>query len=440
MNERLVRTLYTVAWGLVVPGVALYLLWRSLRQREYREHWGERFLGRGATFDGEGEVVWLHAVSLGETRAAQVLIEQLAQARPQACFVLTHMTPTGRAAGEAISAALPGRVRVRYLPYELPFALRCFFVEVRPCLGIVMETEVWPNLLFVADEVGVPMLLANARLSERSLARARRFDTLLRAAARSFVRILAQTEADRTRLVTLYDGRIDVTGNVKFDHTPDPALIARGQARRGDHPVALLASSREGEELLLLDALKKMEPDPNFSNFSVWIVPRHPQRFGEVRSLLENVEAKAGTREAKLHAGKTMGVDRGGTLSSVFLGDTMGEMPMYYALADVTLMGGSFGPFGSQNLIESCAVGTPVILGPSTFNFAQVAADAIAAGAAIQVATMEDALREVRKLLRDPGQLDRMRSAALAFARAHRGATARTATVAQELLSAPRAR
>jgi 3-deoxy-D-manno-octulosonic-acid transferase len=408
MNERSARVLYTAAWWLAAPLVALYLLWRSVRQAEYRQYWRERFLGHGAAWPVESETIWLHAVSVGETRAAQPLLEQLAQARPHSRFVLTHMTPTGRAVGEAIAAALPGRVRVRYLPYEYPFALRRFFSQLRPRLGIVMETEVWPNLLFAAREAGVPMVLANARLSERSRARAQRFGTLLRAAAKAFVRILAQTEADRERLAQLYDGAIEVTGSMKFDHSPDAALVARGRSRRGDRPVILLASSRDGEEALLLDALpKELEPDPIF-----WIVPRHPQRFNEVRHLIQ----------------KKMGS------GSIFLGDTMGEMAMYYALADVTLMGGSFLPFGSQNLIESCAVGTPVILGPSTFNFSQAAQNAVAAGAALQVATMTEALSAALALLADADRLAAMRTAALAFAHAHRGATARTVAVLTNLL------
>ncbi len=418
MSERLARALYTIAWWLTVPLVALYLLWRGLRQREYLHHWGERFLGHGAPTPQSGAVLWLHAVSVGETRAAQPLIEALLRARPDAHLVLTHMTPTGRAVGQSLAQQWPGRISVRYLPYELGPAQRHFLRQVRPQLGIVMETEVWPNLLFAARAAGLLMVLANARLSEKSAARAQRLSTLIRAAARGFTRILAQTEADRARLARFYDGPIEVLGNLKFDLTPNPEHVAAGRAQHR-RPTLLLASSREGEEALLLDALKekKSSSDPN-SFHDVWIVPRHPQRFDEVEKLCAAYGRPVVRRSKK-----------SGSDEDFFLGDTMGEMALYYALADVTIMGGSFGPFGSQNLIESCAVGTPVIVGPSTYNFAQVVRDAVAAGAAIQVASMSEAVDAARALLGEPDRLASMRAAAQAFAQIHRGATHRTVAV-----------
>ncbi len=422
MSEHFSRALYTAAWWLATPLVALYLLWRGRRQREYLKHWGERFCGTGARPAPGGVVHWLHAVSVGETRAAQPLIDALLQQRPDAHLVLTHMTPTGRAVGESIARNWPGRISVRYLPYELGPAQWRFLREVQPRLGIVMETEVWPKLLFAARKAGVPMVLVNARLSEKSAARAQRFATLIRAAAQGFTRILAQTEADRTRLARFYDGPIDVLGNLKFDLAPAPELIAQGHALRSTQPTVLLASSREGEETLLLDALaaKQCSSDPNYLN--VWIVPRHPQRFDEVEKLCAS-RGLTLLRRSKQSA-KQLGSDQ-----HYFLGDTMGEMPLYYALADVTLMGGSFGPFGSQNLIESCAVGTPVIVGPSTYNFAQVVRDAVATGAAVQVADMNEAVHVARALLGDVPRLESMRTAARAFAQAYGGATQRAVRV-----------
>lgn len=433
MNARLARVLYSAAWWAAAPLVALYLLWRSVRQREYQRFWAERFLGAGAMPPAAGEILWLHAVSVGETRAAQPLIERLAAQRPDAHFVLTHMTPTGRAVGEGLALSLPGRAMVRYLPYEFGFALRRFLREVRPTLGIVMETEVWPNLLFAAREAGLPMVLVNARLSEKSLARALRFDALIRAAAQGFTQIVAQTEADHVRLAKIFSGRIDVVGNVKFDLAPSRELIERGHAMRGQRPTILLASSREGEEALLLDAIaaEKIEPAPDF-----WIVPRHPQRFDEVEKFVASRGIHM-TRRSQLNEKSGNEKSESGLF---FLGDSMGEMAMYYAAADVTLMGGSFLPFGSQNLIESCAVGTPVIVGPSTFNFAQVAQDAVAAGAALQVMTMREALRTANDLIGDRTRLERMRAAALAFAQGHRGATARTVEILAELIESRAAR
>ena len=428
-RQRLALALYSAAWAIALPLAALYLLWRSTAQREYRRHWAERFLGHGASPPPGRPLIWLHAVSVGETRAAQPLIERLARDLPQAAFLLTHMTPTGRAVGQSIVAALPGRVVQRYLPYDVPFTVARFLREVRPSLGVVMETEVWPNLLHATRRAGVPMLLANARLSEKSSERGRRFAALLKPAAAGFERIAAQSEVDRRRIAQWYDGPIDVTGNLKFDLSADEALVDAGRALRmawGSRPVWLFASTRDGEEALVLEAWArhrgKFDSDPN-----LLIVPRHPQRFDEVAALIEGqglacLRRSQGPWPADVPAG------------AVLLGDTMGEMALYYAAADVALIGGSLRDFGAQNLIEACAVGTPVVLGPSTFNFAQAAADAIGSGAALQVRDADEALAAMAALSQDRDRLERMRAAARAFAAAHRGATARIAAIARELL------
>lgn len=430
-KQRLALAAYSAAWWLAAPLAALYLLWRSLAQREYRRHWGERFLGRGAAPPAGRPLIWVHAVSVGETRAAQPLIEQLARELPEASFLLTHTTPTGRAVGQSIVAALAGRVAQRYLPYDLRFAVARFLHETRPSVGVIMETEVWPNLLQATRRSAVPMLLANARLSEKSAARGRRFAALLEPAAEAFDRIAAQSDADRARIARWYGRPIDVTGNLKFDLAVSGALVDAGRALRagwGERPLWLFASTRDGEEALLLDAWMrrggKFDSDPN-----LLIVPRHPQRFDEVAQLIEArglacLRRSRGVWPQSLPAG------------TVLLGDTMGEMALYYAAADVALIGGSLRDFGAQNLIEACAVGTPVVLGPSTFNFAQAAADATAAGAALQVGDADEALAAMDALCRDPQRLRAMGEAALGFASAHRGATARVANLARELLPA----
>lgn len=427
-GQRAARLAYTVGWWLALPLAALYLLWRSLNQPEYRRHWAERFLGRGPRPPSGAPVVWVHAVSVGETRAAQPLIEQLARELPGAAFVLTHMTPTGRAVGQSIAAALPGRLVQRYLPYDVPAALARFLREVKPDAGVVMETEVWPNLLHATRGAGIPMLLANARLSEKSAAQGARFDALVRPAAAGFTRIAAQSDADRARLARWYEGPIDVIGNLKFDLAVDEGLVRAGRELKstwGGRPVWLAASTREGEEALLLAALRrqrgKLESDPIFV-----VVPRHPQRFDDVAQLVE-AQGFACLRRSR-------GPWRAPPRDAVLLGDTMGEMALYYAAADVALIGGSLLDFGAQNLIESCAVGTPVLLGPSTFNFAQAAADAAAAGAALNVRDADDALAAMARLTQDAAELARMRAAALAFAAAHRGATARAVAILRELL------
>ncbi len=427
MTPALARRLYTLAWWCALPGAAIYLIRRALRQREYLRHWGERFLGRGARATG-APAIWVHAVSFGETRAAQPLIEALARMHPLAHFVLTHMTPTGRVAGEAIARALPGRVAQRYLPYDVPCAVRRFLSEARPAAGVLMETEAWPNLLHAAHAAGVPVALVNARLSERSAAKARRYGALIRPAAATLARVAAQSEADRDRIAAIYDGPIDVFGNLKFDLAPLPQLVEQGRqarARWGERPVWLAASTRDGEEALILDAFARREP----SRALLAIVPRHPQRFDEVARLI-NARGFEAVRRSSMQWHAAPGE------RAVLIGDSMGEMAMYYAAADVALIGGSLLPYGSQNLIEACAAGTPVVLGPSTFNFAQAAADALAAGAALQVTDADAALAALDDITRDPARLAAMSEAARRFAAAHRGATARTAEMVGALLAA----
>lgn len=426
-SQRLAFAAYSAAWWLAVPFVGLYLLWRGLLQREYRRHWGERFLGRGARLPAGAPRIWVHAVSVGETRAAQPLIERLARDLPEAVFVLSHMTPTGRAVGQSIVAALPGRVTQRYLAYDLPCAVARFLRETQPAVGVIMETEIWPNLMRAARQAALPMLLANARLSERSAARGLRLAALLKPAATAFHRIAAQSEADRMRLARWFDGPIDVTGNLKFDLGIDAERVRTGRALRerwGDRPVWLCASTREGEEALLLAAWKRRtsgSPMP-----ILILVPRHPQRFDEVARLIEQAGHECRRR--------SRGQWTDPPPAAILLGDSMGEMAMYYAAADVALIGGSLRDFGAQNLIEACAVGTPVIVGPSTFNFAQATADALACGAALQVRDAGEVWAAMASLALDPGRLGAMRAAALQFAAAHRGATGRVAAIVHEVL------
>jgi 3-deoxy-D-manno-octulosonic-acid transferase len=424
---------YTIGWWLVLPLAALYLLWRSVRQPEYRSHWRERFLGHGASPAGGSPTIWVHAVSVGETRAAEPLIEALAHSYPSASFVLTHMTPTGRAVGAGVAASLPGRLVQRYLPYDFAPAVARFFLETRPDIGIILETELWPSLLFGARAVHVPVVLANARLSEQSLAKARRYLALIRAAAQGFVRVAAQSEADRGRMAELYAGPIDVLGNLKFDLAPPPELVERGRTARsalGSRPVWLLASSRDGEEALVLDAYRRLRPELKSSPI-VLIVPRHPQRFDDVARLIEAQGFRCARRSNGAFDGEP-------AADAVVLGDSMGEMAMYYAVADLALIGGSLLPFGAQNLIEACAVGTPVVLGPSTFNFSQAAADAIDAGAALQVADAVQALRTLDRLSIDAERRAAMARSARRFAAAHRGATERTVALIRGVLDPPR--
>jgi 3-deoxy-D-manno-octulosonic-acid transferase len=292
-----------------------------------------------------------------------------------------------------------------------------------------METEVWPNLLHAARRAGVPMLLANARLSEKSAARGRRLAALLAPAAAAFDQVAAQSEADRDRIARFFAGAVEVAGNLKFDLAVDEELAAAGRAERarwGGRPVWLLASSREGEEQLLLEALAR-RPAAAGAEPILIVVPRHPQRFDEVARLIEARGLACLRRSAAPWPAQV-------PAAAVLLGDTMGEMARYYAAADVALIGGSLRDFGAQNLIEACAVGTPVVLGPSTYNFAQAAADAVGAGAALQVGDADEAVAAMAALALEADRRRRMGAAALAFAARHRGASARIAALALALL------
>jgi 3-deoxy-D-manno-octulosonic-acid transferase len=435
MTPAIARRLYTLGWYVALPWAAIYLLLRSLRQPQYRRHWRERFLGLRpkpeASAEAGAPTIWVHAVSVGETHAAQPLIELLAARYARAHFVLTHMTPTGREAAQPLLQALAGRITQRYLPYDLPAAVRRFLAQVRPSILILMETEIWPNLQFEVQRAGVPIVLANARLSERSLARALRWPALMRPAAAALSAVAAQSGADRSRWAKLYQGSIQVTGNLKFDAAPPGEQLDTGRSwreRLGGRGVWIFASTREGEERAIADAW--LAATTNRTTDPVLLfVPRHPQRFVDVARLLSALGPVV--RRAEF---SSMPAD-----TRVLLGDSMGEMPMYYAMADIALIGGSLAPLGGQNLIEACACGCPVLFGPHMFNFAQAAADALSCGAALQVADAAAAIKSMFELQADPIRRERMAQAALAFARAHRGATARTAELIDTFLAGARA-
>ena len=423
---------YTAFVWFAAPFAALYLLWRSRKQPEYRAHWGERFgWARYPQATASRPLIWVHAVSVGETRAAEPLIAALLNAYPQHGLLLTHMTPTGRETGRSIVEKWPGRVTQVYLPYDLPFAVRRFLRALRPVVGIGMETETWPNLLAVAREEGVPMVLVNARLSEKSFAQAQRTPNLVREAAGNFSLVLAQTAADAERMRQVGAERVEVVGNLKFDFTPSPELVAAGHRLRaalGPRPLLLCASTREGEEPLILDALQALD-----ARTAVLIVPRHPQRFDDVARLLASRGLKFARRSAlksgsdpDFRAPPSLVGEKSGSDPDFLLGDSMGEMAMYYAAADVALIGGSLLPLGGQNLIEACAVGTPVVVGPHTFNFEQATHDAIEAGAAERAASPAEAIARMCAIAEDGVKRQAMSEAAQRFAAQHRGATQRT--------------
>ena len=414
------RLAYTLALWLALPLVLLRLAWRARRQPDYLSHWGERF---GIYTAGPARpVIWLHAVSVGETRAAQPMVEALAKRYPDHDLVITCMTPTGRASAISLFGA---RARVVYLPYDYPFAVRRFLRHFRPRMGLVMETEVWPNLMAACAALALPVALINARLSERSCRRYRYAGALARAAFAAFARIGAQSTADQARLATLGVRASHVTGNLKFDAVPDPAEQARGAAWKaaiGDRRVILAASTRDGEEALLLPALAALVR----GGALLILVPRHPQRFDQVARVIED----AGHMLVRRSQAAPPPADAG-----VWLGDSMGEMAAYYTLADCAYIGGSLLPFGGQNLIEAAACACPAFCGPHTWNFEEAAQAAVAAGAARRVVDCAALADAMEALLADHAARGNMAAAATDFAQSHRGATARTLALVEPLMT-----
>jgi len=403
------RLAYSLLLYFITPLIWLRLIWRGRKQPEYLHHLGERY----GFYDGRvaQKLIWVHAVSVGETRAAQPLIEGLVARWPDHRILLTGMTPTGRAAGREVYG---DRVIQAYLPYDYPGAVARFFRHFAPAFGVLMETEIWPNLLLGAKCAGVPVVLANARLSVRSARGYGRFRRLVGPAFAALSGVAAQTRGDAERLASLGATPVDVCGNLKFDVRPAVDKIDLGRQWRqtiGDRPVWLAASTREGEEVLILEAWRRV----SIPGALLVLVPRHPQRFDEVAALLQ----QQGLRTMRRSQGMP-DID-----SKVWLGDSMGEMAAYFSLADLAFVGGSLLPLGGQNLIEAAACGCPVLVGPHTFNFLQATEDAIAAGAALRVTNAEELGLRVDGLLRDTERLAAMRAAADDFAHAHQGAAER---------------
>jgi 3-deoxy-D-manno-octulosonic-acid transferase len=421
--------------------VLLRLWWRGRKDPGYRQAIAERF-GFGLRI--RPGAIWIHAVSVGETRAAQPLIEAYLQQGKS--ILLTCMTPNGRRTGAAIfaEAIAQGRLQQVYLPYDLCWSVERFLKVAKPEMGLFMETEAWPTIVFRAAEIKLPVYLINARLSERSARRVARFGNAGRSLFQAFAGILAQTELDAGRYRALGVKHCEVVGNLKFDVVLDPILVEHGLAwhahlEKNNRLMVCAASTREGEEAIILEAwqavLQMHAKESASASASVstpqpllCIVPRHPERFAEVAELIRTSGLTVLHRsEINLDtAGLEKMTDSG---VAVLLGDSMGEMPLYYSASDLVVMGGSLMPLGGQNLIEACAAGCPVLLGEHTFNFQQASQDAIDCGAAMRVdgsGSLSTALAtEMNRILQDQQQRQAMREEALRYAADYRGATTR---------------
>jgi 3-deoxy-D-manno-octulosonic-acid transferase len=431
--------IYGWVMTLLIPLLRRKLARRALAEPGYGVAVEERFGGYTMAPLVGGKVVWVHAVSLGETRAVAALVTALRREIPSMRLLLTHGTATGREAGKALLQT--GDVQV-WQPWDCPLAVQRFVEQFRPRIGLLVETEVWPLLTAECKKQGVPLCLVNARMSEKSLKQAKRLGPLARQAYSSLAAVWAQSEADAQRLRQLGAPVAGVMGNFKFDLQPSSIQLGQGRAWRHalGRPVVMLASAREGEEAMLADILTRKEAQAlvltaqeatkTIAPAVQWlIVPRHPQRFVEVENLLR----KAGLSVARRSQWPTQ---PGAPLpqADVWLGDSLGEMALYYGLSDVVLLGGSFAPLGGQNLIEAAACECPVLMGPHVFNFAQAAELAQSAGAAWTVADMGQAVDRALALVDNTAALQQARTAALEMALAHRGAAERTALAVRALL------
>ncbi len=411
--------LYILLLWLLLPLIFFRLALKSRRQPEYLQHVGERF--GFYSIHSEKPVIWLHAVSVGETRATASLVAGLKRAYPGHQILLTHATPTGRAAGEQLYG---DSVLRAYLPYDYPFAVKRFFLHFKPELGILMETEIWFNLINAGSDAGVPMLLLNARMSEKSAKGYARVKRLTQNALQKLSAVAAQSQDDAVRLSCLGARNVSVMGNLKFDIFPPLEMLKLGALLREQfgqrRKIFLLASTREGEEALALGALQQFSPD-----VLLVIVPRHPQRFGEVEELLK----KRGFNYQKRSENKAVPAE-----IQVVLGDSMGEMFAYYAACDIAFIGGSLLPFGGQNLIEACAVGKPVLIGPHTYNFKEATRLAVEAGAAVRVSDAQELMQEAQRILNDGDALEMRGKQGVMFVSSHQGATGKAMQIISEAL------
>lgn len=432
--------LYSSLMRLAQPLLRRKMAQRAVQEPGYGEAVDERFGHYTQPMEATSQLVWLHAVSLGETRTAAILLAALRAQYPGLRVLLTHGTATGRAEGRAL--LLPGDVQV-WQPWDTRVVVERFFSHFKPRLGLLMETEVWPCLVAGAQARAMPLVLVNGRLSEKSLKQALSMSPLAFPAYGALTAVYAQTAADAKRYRRLGVDVAGVFGNIKFDAAPSPGQQAAGKAWRSalNAHVVMFASSREGEEALFLDEIKAVAQQiqaqtatdsvANKQQVKWLIVPRHPQRFDDVAALVVQqgltLSRRSSWSESPLDNEAAMRAD-------VWLGDTLGEMPLYYSLSDVALLGGSFEKLGGQNLIEAAACGCPVVMGPHIFNFSDAAELAEAAGAAFKVADMASALAKAHGLCSNPSAMRSAQSAALDFSLQHRGATEKTCQALTQLL------
>ncbi len=386
------RILYSLLLYLLLPAVLVRLGWKGVRNPAYWRRWPERW-GFVSPLPQPG-AIWLHAVSVGETRAAVPLVHALLQRYPGRRILITTMTPTGSA---QVQKLFGDEVAHCYVPYDLPDAVRRFLDRTRPGLALIMETELWPNLFHQCHRRGIPLLVANVRMSEKSMGRYLKFAALTRATLQKVSLFAVQFETDALRLCRLGAApeRVRVTGSIKFDIHIPPDLNTQAQTLRltlgQDRQVWLAASTREGEEEAILVAYRNLKI--RFPSLLLVLVPRHPERFAAVARLCRDAGFGIALRSAQPHPLNAA--------TDILVGDTMGELPLFFGAADVAFVGGSLVPTGGHNILEACAAGVPVVFGPHMFNFAEISRLTVKRGAGRQASDAADLAVAVGTYLAD---------------------------------------
>ena len=416
------RYLYSLLLYWLIPLALTRLAWRGLRNRGYWHRWAERF---GFVPRLEGPLIWLHAVSVGEVRASAPLVKALATDYPGHTVLITTMTPTGSATARELFGAAVAHC---YAPYDLPTAVWRFLNRIRPRLALIMETELWPNLFHQCHARGIPLILANVRMSEKSARGYRRVAGFTRATLANVSRVGAQTEADAGRMRTLGAAQVEVTGSIKFEMDVPADLAARAAALRsriGERPVWVAASTRAGEEEQVLGAFAPLREQ--FPDLLLVLVPRHPERFDSVAKLCRQRGFRV-ERRSEHQDGVAPG-------TAILLGDTMGELLLFHAAADVSYIGGSLVPLGGQNLLEAAAVGTPVVFGPHMFNFSEISRMARGRGAGRQVQDAAELASVVADYLGNPAARRAAGEAGQRMVAENRGALAKTLELARQVFT-----
>ena len=420
------RLIYTVLFHLLVPVVLLRLYWRGIKAPDYRKRWLERLAIYNQKYTDN--VIWIHAVSVGEVEAVIPLVKHLQSQYTSDNFLITTTTPTGSARVNALLGSVVAHV---YLPYDLPVVIKRFLTVFKPKIAIIMEKEIWPNLYAQCGENDIPIVIVNARLSANSAKGYKKIPALVKPALSHVVLVATQTEEDRARFVEIgaTEKLTCVAGNLKFDVKPDEQLIQQAkQLKKHLFPkrfVWIIASTHEGEEVIFYELYRRLKQQ--IPDLLLMVVPRHPERFEAVRQLAEKMQLKVCMRSSSQACSETI---------DVYIADTMGELKLLYGAADICFVGGSMVPVGGHNILEPAVMNTPITFGPYMINFKQIAENVLSMGAAKQCADKEGIIETMLALYQNPDYRAVMVVNAQQFVAKNQGATERTASHIASIIDA----